>query len=98
MTVLHGIQRINYNRQKVRYISTEDEAKQCVAAPLSGIPTTICNGIQSKKNYHEDKEKNVIRSLNKLDTLYNPDYFNYINDKFKGIKIEDESQEKALIH
>ena len=33
-----------------------------------------------------------------MDTSYNTDYLNYINDKLKDMMLEDSSQEKALIH
>ena len=53
---------------------------------------------QVKQDNHKDIDKNIIRALNKLDTSYNPDYINYINDKFKDMMLEDKSQEKSIIH
>ena len=34
----------------------------------------------------------------RLDTSYNTASINYINDKFKGMKLENKSQEKSPIH
>ena len=53
---------------------------------------------QGKQGHHEDIDKNIIQALKKLDTSYNPDYIDYINDKFKDMMIEDTPQEKSLIH
>ena len=43
-------------------------------------------------------DKNIILALNKLYKSYNISSLNYINDKFKHMKLEDTSQEKTLIH
>ena len=52
---------------------------------------------QVKQDHHEDIDKNFIQVLKKLDTPYNPAYINYINDKFKDMMLEDNSQENSCI-
>ena len=39
-------------------------------------------------------KKKLIRSLKRVDTSYNLSLSNYINDKFKGMRKEDASEEK----
>ena len=51
-----------------------------------------------KQDHNEDVDQNVIWSLNKLNTSYNPASLNYINYKFKNMMLEDTSQEKSLIY
>ena len=53
---------------------------------------------QVKQDQHKDKNQNIIQSLNKTDTSYNPDSLNYINKKFKNVTLEDMSNEKVIIH
>ena len=43
---------------------------------------------QLKQYHHEDIDKNVIQELKKLDTSYNPDSLNFINNKFKYMTLE----------
>ena len=45
--------------------------------------------------------RNILRvdkNAKKLNTSYNLAYLNYINDKFKDMRLEDTPEEKALIH
>ena len=37
-------------------------------------------------------QKNIVRSLKKLDTSYSPAYLNYINEKFKDMMLENKPQ------
>ena len=37
-------------------------------------------------------DQNVIQALKKMDTSYNPDCLNYINDKFNNMTLEYTSQ------
>ena len=53
---------------------------------------------QVKQDQHKDKNQNIIQSLNKTDTSYNPDSLNYINKNFKNVILEDMSNEKVIIH
>ena len=43
-------------------------------------------------------DKNVIWTLQKLDTLYNHISINYMNYKFKYMTLEDVSQQIALLY
>ena len=53
---------------------------------------------QVKQNHHEDIDRNIIRSLKKLDTSYNPASLNYTKDKVKDMMLEYAPQEKSPIH
>ena len=72
------------------------------------IPSRIIGGGEDVQNYQDrffqNREKQVkkyhsgdinqkfIREIKKMDTLYNPDSFNYKKYKFKNITLKDNSQ------